>query len=71
MVCYTGELYYATKIDAPGVLNHVIVRGIECGKIFRSDYDQNFLKSAIKIDSCFGLQLIRITNHLSPFFSLR
>ena len=33
------------RIDAPGALHHVIVRGIERGKIFRSDYDRkNFLK---------------------------
>ncbi|GMQ79823.1 MAG: hypothetical protein BMS9Abin03_264 [Thermodesulfobacteriota bacterium] len=32
------------RIDAPGALHHVIVRGIERRKIFRSDYDrQNFL----------------------------
>lgn len=28
------------RIDAPGALHHVIVRGIERGKIFRSDYDR-------------------------------
>ena len=33
------------KIDAPGALNHVIVRGIERRKFFRSDYGRkNFLK---------------------------
>ena len=32
------------RIDAPGALHHVIVRGIERRKIFRSDYDRkNFL----------------------------
>ena len=32
------------RIDAPGALHHVIVRGIERRKIFRSDYDrENFL----------------------------
>ena len=29
------------RIDAPGALHHVIVRGIERRKIFRSDYDLN------------------------------
>ena len=28
------------RIDAPGAIHHVIVRGIERGKIFRSDYDR-------------------------------
>ena len=33
------------RIDAPGALHHIIVRGIEKRNIFRSDYDrQNFLK---------------------------
>ena len=32
------------RIDTPGALHHVIIRGIECKKIFRSDYDRrNFL----------------------------
>jgi hypothetical protein len=36
------------RIDAPGALHHVIVRGIERCKIFRSGYDrQNFLKPAV------------------------
>ena len=33
------------RIDAPGALHHIIIRGIERRNIFRSDYDkQNFLK---------------------------
>ena len=32
------------RIDAPGALHHVIIRGIERRKVFRSDYDRkNFL----------------------------
>jgi len=32
------------RIDAPGALHHVIIRGIERRKIFRSDYDrENFI----------------------------
>jgi hypothetical protein len=32
------------RIDAPGALHHVIIRGIERWKIFRSDYDrENFM----------------------------
>ena len=29
------------RIDAPGALHHVIIRGIERRKIFRSDFDRN------------------------------
>jgi len=31
------------RIDAPGALHHVIVRGIERRKTFRSDYDRKNL----------------------------
>ena len=38
------------RIDAPGALHHVIVRGIERGKIFRSDYERkNFLNRLGKL----------------------
>jgi len=38
------------RIDAPGALRHVIVRGIERRKIFRSDYDRkNFLNRLGKL----------------------
>jgi hypothetical protein len=40
------------RIDAPGALHHVIVRGIERRKIFRSDYDydcKNFLNHLRKL----------------------
>jgi hypothetical protein len=29
------------RIDAPGALHHIIVRGIEGGKIFLDDFDRN------------------------------
>ena len=33
-----------SRIDAPGALHHVIIRGIERRKIFQSDYDrENFI----------------------------
>jgi hypothetical protein len=34
-----------SRIDAPGALHHVIIRGIERWKIFQSDYDR---KNVIK-----------------------
>jgi REP element-mobilizing transposase RayT len=38
------------RIDAPGALQHVIVRGIERRKIFRSDYDRkDFLNRISKL----------------------
>jgi len=38
------------RIDTPGALHHVIIRGIERGKIFRSDYDRgNFINRLGKL----------------------
>jgi len=58
------------RIDAPGALHHVIVRGIERGKIFRSDYDRkNFLNRFGKLipetqTDCFAWALIPNHVHL-------
>jgi len=38
------------RIDAPGALHHVIIRGIERRKIFQSDYDrENFITRLSKL----------------------
>ncbi len=58
------------RTDAPGALYHVIVRGIECGKIFQSDYDRkNFLNRLGKLipetqTDCFAWALIPNHAHL-------
>jgi putative transposase len=58
------------RIDAPGALHHVIVRGIERGKIFRSDYDRkNFLNRLGKLipetqTDCFAWAMIPNHVHL-------
>jgi REP element-mobilizing transposase RayT len=58
------------RIDAPGALHHVIVRGIEGRKIFRSDYDrQNFIDRIGKLiletqTDCFAWALIPNHTHL-------
>jgi REP element-mobilizing transposase RayT len=58
------------RIDAPGALYHVIVRGIERRKIFRSDYDRkNFLNRLEKLipdtqTDCFAWALIPNHVHL-------
>jgi len=58
------------RIDAPGAIHHVIVRGIERGKIFRSDYDRkNFLNRLGKLipetqTDCFAWALIPNHVHL-------
>ncbi len=58
------------RIDAPGALHHVIVRGIERGKIFRSDYDRkNFLNRLGKLipktqTDCFAWAVIPNHVHL-------
>ena len=59
-----------SRIDAPGALHHVIIRGIERGKIFRSDYDRkNFLDRLGKLihdtqTDCFAWALIPNHVHL-------
>jgi len=58
------------RVDAPGALHHVIVRGIERRKIFRSDYDRkNFLNRLGKLipetqTDCFAWALIPNHVHL-------
>ena len=58
------------RIDAPGALHHVIVRGIERRKIFRSDYDRsNFLNRLGELiaetqTDCFAWALIPNHVHL-------
>ena len=59
-----------SRIDAPGALHHVIVRGIERKKIFRSDYDrENFLNRLSELipetrTDCFAWALIPNHFHL-------
>jgi REP element-mobilizing transposase RayT len=56
------------RIDAPGALHHVIVRGIECKAIFKSDADRaDFLDRVNHVFTasstpCFAWALM--TNHV-------
>ena len=58
------------RIDAPGALHHVIVRGIERRKIFRSDYDRkNFLNRLGELipetqTDCFAWAMLQNHAHL-------
>ena len=58
------------RIDAPGALHHVTVRGIERRKIFRSDYDrQNLINRLSELipqtrTDCFAWTLIPNHFHL-------
>jgi len=58
------------RIDAPGALHHVIIRGIERRKIFRSDYDrENFLNRISELipathTDCFAWALLPNHVHL-------
>jgi len=58
------------RIEAPGALHHVIIRGIERRKIFRSDYDRkNFVSRLSKLipetqTDCFAWALIPNHAHL-------
>ena len=59
------------RIDAPGALHHVIVRGIERGGIFRSDYDRkNFLNRLGKLIPVLSYNLF-ILPIIRPRFSVR
>ena len=59
-----------TRIDAPGALHHIIIRGIERRKIFLDDFDRdNFLKRLGNVLSetatpCFAWALIPNHTHL-------
>jgi REP-associated tyrosine transposase len=65
-----------SRIDAPGALHHIIVRGIERKTIFKDDADRdNFLERLKNIltdsnTSCFAWALIpnhfTFSNHLIP-----
>jgi REP element-mobilizing transposase RayT len=37
----------STRLDAPGVLNHVIIRGIECRRIFFDERDRHDLRQRL------------------------
>jgi len=58
------------RIDAPGALHHVVVRAIERGKIFGSDYDRmNFVNRMGELipetqTDCFAWALIPNHAHL-------
>ncbi len=57
------------RIDAPGALQHVIIRGIERRKIFRSDYDrENFITRLAELIpecqiDCFAWSLLSNQGH--------
>ncbi len=59
-----------SRIDAPGALHHIIIRGIERKKIFRSDYDRsNFVGRLAELvpetqTECFAWALIPNHAHL-------
>ncbi len=61
-----------SRIDAPGALHHIIIRGIERKKIFRSDYDRsNFVGRLAELipetqTDCFAWALI--PNHVHLLF---
>jgi len=56
-----------SRIDAPGALHHIIIRGIECRRIFTDDQDRdNFIERLGEILTemkafCFAWALI--SNH--------
>ena len=59
-----------SRIDAPGALHHIIVRGIERGKLFIDDTDRNNFLDRIGViitetnTSCYAWALIPNHFHL-------
>jgi hypothetical protein len=43
------------RLDAPGTLHHVMVRGLECRAIFRDDSDgADFVARVARLQECVG-----------------
>ena len=66
-IWYKGAMPRKSRVDAPGALHHIIVRGIERARIFRNDTDRNdFLSRIGKLvtetkSGCFAWALL--SNH--------
>ena len=41
MMKYYSGMPILARLDAPGVLHHIMIRGIECRKIFRNNKDHD------------------------------
>ena len=71
-MCYLTLMPRKARINAPGALHHIIIRGIEGKAIFKDDSDrENFLErlSALLSESrtgCYGWALM--TNHVHMIF---
>ena len=71
-MCYVTRMPRKARIDAPGALHHIIIRGIERKAIFKDNSDrENFLErlSALLSESktgCYGWALM--TNHVHMIF---
>ncbi|MFO7646111.1 MAG: transposase, partial [Desulfosarcina sp.] len=69
-LCYTVNVPRKARIDAPGALHHIVVRGIERRKIFYDDQDRdNFLErlGTVLVETgtpCFAWALIPNHAHL-------
>jgi putative transposase len=68
IVCNKIKMPRQSRIDAPGALHHVIMRGIEKKPIFRDDADRdNFierLKNILKDDAAFCFAWSLMPNHV-------
>jgi len=69
-ICYPSSMPRQARIDIPGLLQHVIVRGIESGKIFLDDIDRKLFVqrlSALLVETdtdCFAWALLPNHFHL-------
>ena len=68
IVCNKIRMPRQSRIDAPGALHHIIIRGIEKKQIFKDDADRdNFverLKNILKGDAAFCFAWSLMPNHV-------
>jgi hypothetical protein len=57
LLCYLNRMPRKARLDAPGALHHIIVRGIERRKIFRDDADRDDFLNRLE-DNGDGLSLM-------------
>jgi len=50
------------RLDAPGVLHHIMIRGIERRKIFRNNKDrEDFIERSSGITSCIVNKIVKLS----------
>jgi len=64
-------MYRSARLDAPGVLHHIIIRGIERRKIFRNNADKNnFIDRLSKLRGAVTKYLFRKASGMASVLNL-